>query len=214
MKPVIRENATAIGLKHVEDPRRFGIAELTDGLVTRFVEKPEHPTSNQAIVGLYWIAQPKKLLEAIDELLKKGIKTKGEFQLTDALEIMRAKGEKFVPFNVEGWYDCGKPETLLATNRHLLDGRTPGPPIPGVVVVPPVFISPNAKITDSVIGPYASIADGVHVSDSIVRNSIISEDARVQRTLLESSIIGSMAAVTGSFKKINIGDSSEINFNS
>ncbi|HLF15006.1 MAG TPA: nucleotidyl transferase, partial [Bacteroidota bacterium] len=84
----------------------------------------------------------------------------------------------------------------------------------GVVILPPVFIAPTAKITDSVIGPYATIADGVQVADSIVRNSIVGEEARVQRALLENSIVGSNAFVSGSFKRINIGDSSEIEFHS
>jgi glucose-1-phosphate thymidylyltransferase len=214
LKPVIGRDVSAIGVKFVDDPRRFGIAEVTNGAVTRFVEKPEHPTSNQAIVGLYWIARPAKLLAAIDELIRRDIRTKGELQLTDALEIMRAGGERITTFTVDGWYDCGKPETLLATNRHLLDGRSPGTSIPGVVIVPPVFIAPDAKITDSVIGPYATIAEKAQVSDSIIRNSIVSEEAAVHRALLENSIVGTNAMVTGSFKKINIGDSSEINFHS
>ncbi len=214
LKPVIAGRDTAIGVKHVEDPRRFGIAEITDGLVTRLVEKPEHPTSHYAIVGLYWIANPAKLLEAIDTIMNKEIKTKGEYQLTDALETMRAGGERITTFPVEGWYDCGKPETLLSTNRHLLDGNGATYQHPGVVIIPPVFIAPNAKVTDSVIGPYATIADGVTVTDSIIRNSIVGEEARVQQALLENSIVGSNASVTGSFKRINIGDSSEIDFHS
>lgn len=214
LKPVIAGRDTAIGVKYVEDPRRFGIAEITDGLVTRLVEKPEHPTSHYAIVGLYWIANPAKLLAAIDTIMNKEIKTKGEYQLTDALETMRAGGERITTFPVEGWYDCGKPETLLSTNRHLLDGNGATYQHPGVVIIPPVFIAPNAKVTDSVIGPYATIADGVTVTDSIIRNSIVGEEARVQQALLENSIVGSNASVTGSFKRINIGDSSEIDFHS
>ncbi len=214
LKPVIAGRVTSIGVKHVEDPRRFGIAEMNDGQVTRLIEKPEHPTSNHAIVGLYWIANPPKLLEAIDTIIRKEVRTKGEYQLTDALEAMRAGGERITTFPVDGWYDCGKPETLLATNRHLLDGGAPVSSIPGVVIIPPVFIAPTATITDSVIGPYATIAGGVRVTDSIVRNSIIDEAATVRQTLLENSIVGSNAFVSGSFKRINIGDSSEIDFHS
>lgn len=214
LKPVIAGRTTSIGVRYVEDPRRFGIAEMTDGVVTRLVEKPEHPTSNHAIVGLYWIARPRKLLAAIDTIMAGGIRTKGEFQLTDALETMRQEGEPITTFAVNGWYDCGRPETLLATNRHLLDGGKASYSLPGVVIVPPVFIAPTAKITDSVIGPYATLADGVEVSDSIVRNSILGEGARVRQALLENSIVGSNANVSGSFKRINIGDSSEIDFQS
>ena len=214
LKPVLAGKHSAIGVKKVEDPRRFGIAEIEGDLVTRLVEKPEHPTSNHAIVGLYWIKRPAKLLESIDHIMRKDMKTKGEFQLTDALEQMRCSGEKISTFTVDGWYDCGKPETLLATNRHLLDSAPSEYSRPNVLVIPPVFISPTATITDSVIGPYATIADGVQISDSIVRNSIVAEEAKVLMTLLENSIVGGNAVVTGSFKRINIGDSSEIDFKS
>ena len=212
LKPVIRGNNTAIGVKHVEDPRRFGIAEMMDGHVTRLIEKPEHPTSNYAIVGLYWIQQPRLLADCIEELMKTDRKTKGEFQLTDALQLMIQHGEKIKTFQVDGWFDCGKPETLLATNRHLLEKQASSPPIPGAVIVPPVYISQNARITHSIIGPYATIASGAVVAESIVRNSIVGEDAQVDASLLEGSIVGIKAVVRGSFNRINIGDSSEIDF--
>jgi glucose-1-phosphate thymidylyltransferase len=212
LKPVIAGPSTSIGVKLVKDPRRFGIAEMVDGVVTKLVEKPEHPTSNHAIVGLYWIARPQLLLGAIDAIMREDLRTKGEYQLTDALDRMRREGERVTTFMVEGWYDCGKPDTLLATNRHLLDGRNATPSPPGVVIIPPVFIDPTAKISYSVIGPYATIAAGVQVEDSIIRNSIVGEEARVNRALLENSIVGTNAYVAGSFKRINIGDSSEIDF--
>jgi glucose-1-phosphate thymidylyltransferase len=139
-------------------------------------------------------------------------KTKGEFQLTDALQLMIEHGEKIRTFPVEGWYDCGKPETLLATNRHLLGKQPPPAARDGVVIVPPVYISPKAKIVHSVVGPFATVADGAAVTESIVRNSIIGEGAEVNKSLLEGSIVGINAVVRGTFNRINIGDSSEIDF--
>jgi glucose-1-phosphate thymidylyltransferase len=212
LKPVISEKYSAIGVKSVEDPRRFGVVESRNGFVLRLIEKPEHPTSNDAIVGLYWIRNPRLLEESIEELFKEDIRTRGEYQLTDALQLMLNKGEKIKTFTVEGWYDCGKPETLLATNRHLLEKLNHQVIIKDVVIIPPVFVSPKAKIKHSMIGPYATIAHGASVEDSIVRNSIVSEDAQVSRTLLENSIVGNNAVVQGNFQRINIGDSSEIEF--
>ncbi|MBI4810913.1 MAG: nucleotidyl transferase, partial [Ignavibacteriales bacterium] len=212
LKPVVKETYTSLGVKQVDDPRRFGVVEMKDGFVSKLIEKPEHPTSNLALVGLYWICNPKLLEQCIEDLFRKDKKTKGEYQLTDALQSMVERGEKVKTFNVEGWYDCGKPETLLETNRHLLDKTPNKVKIDGVVIVPPVFVAKSAKISRSIIGPYATIADCAVVEDSIIRNSIVSEEAEVARALLENSLIGSNAVIQGNYKRINIGDSSEIEF--
>ena len=212
LKPVVKGAYAAIGVKEVDDPRRFGIAEMKDGFVSRLIEKPENPTSHHAIVGLYWIRNPRLLVQCIEDLIAKDKKTKGEFQLTDALELMIQSGEKLRSFPVEGWYDCGKPETLLATNRHLLEKQVRHHERKDVVIIPPVYIADTAKIVHSVIGPFATIAEGAIVENSIVRNSIISDGASVDETLLDGSIVGSNAIVKGGFKRINIGDSSEIDF--
>ena len=212
LKPVIADSFSAIGVKSVKDPRRFGVVELSNDFVKQMIEKPENPTSNLAIVGLYWIRNPQLLAQCIDEIIMKDKRTKGEYQLTDALQLMVQRGDKIKTFNVEGWYDCGKPDTLLATNRHLLERIHNCLSMDGVVINPPVFISTKAKISRSVIGPYATIADDTVVEDSIIRNSIVSEEAHIFRVLLEDSLVGNSAVVDGNFKRINIGDSSEIEF--
>jgi glucose-1-phosphate thymidylyltransferase len=78
------------------------------------------------------------------------------------------------------------------------------------VVIPPVAVSPGATVRQSVIGPYATIADGVTVEHSIVRNSIVNEGASVRGVLLDASLIGEEAVVTGTFRTLNVGDSSEV----
>ncbi|MGB9774439.1 MAG: sugar phosphate nucleotidyltransferase [Bacteroidota bacterium] len=212
LSALVSLQTNAIGVKEVDDPRRFGVAEVIDGVITKVIEKPEKPATNLALVGLYFIRNPQQLMESLKEIIQRGVKTRGEYQLTDGLQRMIEKGEVLVPFLVEGWYDCGKPETLLETNRFLLEKKSLYQPLEGVVIVPPVFISPKSEIVHSVIGPYATIADGAKVHHSIIRNSIVSEDARVVRALLDSSIVGNNAVVNGSYKRINIGDSSEIDF--
>ncbi|MBM4168044.1 MAG: nucleotidyl transferase [Ignavibacteria bacterium] len=212
LKKMMDSRDTVLGVKEVEDPRRFGVAEVSNGYITRLVEKPEHPKSNLAVVGLYYIQRPHNLVDALREMVKSNYRTKGEFQLTDALQMMIDRGEKMTTFPVEGWYDCGKPETLLSTNHILLDSM-PTPTTPaGVVAQPPVYISPKASVVNSVLGPYATVADDAVIENSIIRNSIINEGARITNALLEDSIVGSNAHVTGSFKRINIGDSSELEF--
>lgn len=207
-----KEEYSSIGVKEVADPRRFGVAETTDGFVSRLTEKPETPTSNLAIVGLYFIKHPDVLLECLKEMIKKDIRTKSEFQLTDGLQMMIERGERIKTFAIDGWFDCGKPETLLETNKVLLNRNATHTSSPGVVVMPPVFISDKAHVSNSVIGPYATIAAGATVEDSVVKNSIISEGATVRSALLNESIIGSNAIVRGGYKRVNIGDSSELEF--
>jgi glucose-1-phosphate thymidylyltransferase len=212
LKPVLNSQFTSIGVKYVEDPRRFGVAQVQNGVVTHLIEKPVHPTTNLALVGLYWIRNTKLLTDCVTEIVEKDIKTRGEYHLTDALQMMIDRGEKISTFNVDGWYDCGKPETLLSTNKHLLSKHGTISKSNGVVIISPVFISPKAKITASVIGPFTTVADDAVITDSIVRNSIVSEEADIQKALLDNSIVGNKAVVKGAFHRVNVGDSSEIDF--
>ncbi|HEY9187125.1 MAG TPA: sugar phosphate nucleotidyltransferase [Ignavibacteria bacterium] len=203
---------SVIGVKEVDNPRRFGVAEIDGRFVTRLIEKPENPTTKLALVGLYYIKNSSLLKSCLAQLMEQKIKTKGEYQLTDALQLMVEKGEKIATFKVDGWYDCGKSETLLSTNRYLLDKKSTHRKITDVVIIPPVYISPTCEITKSVIGPYATISDGAKISESVIRNSIIGDDAKVSRVLLEDSLIGNNSIVGGSYKRVNAGDSSEIEF--
>lgn len=212
LKKMISSGHSTIGVKKVEDPRRFGVAETTDGFISKLVEKPEKPASNLAIVGLYYILNPQYLVDCLKEMIKTNVRTKGEFQLTDALQMMIERGERMKTFPVDGWFDCGKPETLLSTNQHLLSQLQNPPIIDGVVTIPPVYISTEATVRNSIIGPYATIAEGTTVENSIIRNSIVSEGATVSEALLQDSIVGSNAVVRGTYKRINIGDSSELEF--
>jgi glucose-1-phosphate thymidylyltransferase len=207
----LKTGTNSIGVKAVEDPRRFGVVvKGSDNKIIKLIEKPEDPISKLAIVGLYHIQDTKILVECLNQLINNDIKTRGEYQLTDALQLMVDKGAVFTTFPVDGWYDCGKPETLLSTNRFLLDQKPSHPECKDSIIIPPVFISDSAVIERSVIGPYASVADGAVVRDSILRNSIISFNAKVVSSLLEESIIGNDAEVKGHFHKLNVGDSSQI----
>jgi glucose-1-phosphate thymidylyltransferase len=207
---VVKGEYDSIGTREVDDPRRFGIAETDGKFVTRLVEKPEHPTSNLALAGIYYIKSTKLFSSCLEQLIAKNITTRGEYQLTDALDLMLKQNCKITTFNVDGWYDCGKKETLLETNRYLLTQIKTVDRRDGVIVIPPVYISPSAKVKDSVIGPYVSIADDAVIDSSIVKNSIISSCAEVRDSLLESSLIGNNSTYIGHYHKLNLGDSSEI----
>ncbi|MBP1690842.1 MAG: nucleotidyl transferase [Bacteroidetes bacterium] len=212
LRAVLKKPVSALGVKMVEDPRRFGVAEMRDGAIVRLVEKPEHPTSNLAVVGLYHIHNTPLLRACLDEVVSRDIRTKGEYQLTDVLQMMIDRGERIESFPVEGWYDCGKPETMLSTNRALLERHSTFRPMEGVVITEPVYIAPNAVLCNCVIGPNTTVGDGAEISEAVIRNSIIGSQARVGRVLLENSIIGNGAMVKGSYKRFNVGDASELEF--
>lgn len=209
---MITSKYSALGVKKVEDPRRFGVAIVENDFITKLIEKPETPISKFAIVGLYYIKNSKLLTQCLDEIIQNNIRTKGEYQLTDALQLMLEKGEKFIPFLVEGWFDCGKPETLLSTNHHLLEKMNNDEKIEGVTIIKPVYISPNSKIENSIIGPYTTINDGAIIKNSIIVNSIIGVNAIVENEILKDSIIGNNTIIKGQFRKLNTGDSTEIIF--
>lgn len=210
---LVRTEHNVLGVKEVDDPRRFGVCEVEGGYITRLVEKPADPPSNLALVGLYYLHESHGLFEALREEIEGGIMNHGEYQITDALQMMIQKGGKFVPYTIDEWFDCGKPEAMLATNRRLLEDAEPGvQQIEGSIIVPPVSIAPGADIVNSIIGPYVSIAEGASVHNSIVRDSVLAEESSVRDTLLESSLVGAHAILHGGFQQVDIGDSSEITF--
>ncbi|NTV02859.1 MAG: NTP transferase domain-containing protein [Chlorobiaceae bacterium] len=210
LMPVLAGGVSTLGVKEVADPRRFGVAVTEGSTIMRLVEKPDQPVSNLAIVGLYFLREAGMLFRSIDHIIEGGIRTKGEFQLTDALQHMIDSGEKFTTFPVQGWYDCGKPETLLSTNEVLLHRLHTDRPMPGCIINPPVFIADSASVSNSIIGPNATIAEDAVISDSIVRNSIIGEKSQVSDIMLDHSIVGNNATLSGMGHQVNIGDYSEI----
>ncbi len=219
LKSVFERDESALGVKKVDDPRRFGVVELDKmGNVKRLVEKPEIPPSNLALVGIYYLKQPRALFDCLDENIRANKRTKGEFQLTDALQAMLERGHQMRVFMVEGWYDCGKPETMLLTNRDLLDMKIQdleeyarlADRYPGSVINMPVAIDDSVRLENSIVGPYVSISAGTSLRSCIVKNSIIGENAEVSEIVLEASIISDNAKVAGTRTRLNVGDSSEI----
>lgn len=208
LKAFVTAGPNVLGVRRVGDPKRFGIAEVRDGSVVRLVEKPNSPPSDLALVGLYYVTDPELLRSQLDGLVARGGLTKGEYQLTDALQGMIDNGVNFVPYEIEGWYDCGKPETLLSTNRHLLD-RLPVPQPPeGSVIIPPVYIAPSARVSNAILGPYVSILHEATVTNSIVQDSILFSGSTVENACLEGSLVGRYAIVRGSSTTVNVGERS------
>jgi glucose-1-phosphate thymidylyltransferase len=200
-------------VKEVDNPRRFGVVETNGTRITGIVEKPEVPPTNLAVVGAYYIKDTAIFRDALREIHDRDVRTKGEIQVTDAFALMIRNGVEMHVCPVEGWFDCGKRETLLETNRHLLKtlpDKSRRTHIEGCVILPPVYIADDATVEKSVLGPNTSVASGTIIKNSIISDSIISAGARVENARLTASLVGNNAYVRGSFKVLNVGDSSEI----
>ncbi|MGB1890166.1 MAG: sugar phosphate nucleotidyltransferase [Candidatus Latescibacterota bacterium] len=200
----------SIGVKRVDDPRRFGVVVREGSRVTRLVEKPDEFVSDQAIVGVNYIRDSSHLYRCLAELLGRQKRSRGEYQLTDALQMMVEEGAHLESFPVDNWFDCGTKETMLATNRHLLEGNSVPATDGRFVAVPPVYIDPSAQIESSVIGPYVSVGAGACVRSAMVRNTIVGEQAVVENALVEDSLIGFQSRLKGRWGRFNISDLSEI----
>ena len=214
MRQFVDFSEDKIGVREVDDPSRFGVVETKGGYVFRLAEKPKKPRSRLAIVGAYSFADSAKLYRSLENVILAGKTTDGEIQLTDALSDMIRLGSKIRPVQIDGWYDCGKPSALLAANRHILSGR--GAPLlkslPGCLIIPPVYAAPDAKVSNSIIGPYVSVGAGAEIRGSVISDTIINENAVIQNVLLENSLIGPTASLSGLKQQVNIGEDSEISF--
>ena len=201
-----------IWVKEVEDYQRFGVVVTdTNGHMKKIIEKPSTPISKSANIGLYYIRNWKLLFEGIDHTLKQPA-NKGEYYLTDAFQYMIDKGAKIRVIDVEGWYDAGKLDTLLDTNRVMLEkgyGRTIQCP-KGSEIREPVYIEDNVTLKNSVIGPNVSLGAGSVVEGSTVRNSIIGTKVQIRGSTLTNSVLGDEVIVEGMSGELTAGDHTEI----
>lgn len=218
VKDVLNSSTSQIGVKKVDDPRSFGVAELSDAdKVLRVVEKPLIPKSNMAMVGIYYIKETKALFTALEKHMTVRQDEEGEYHLTNALEYMIEGGAHFQAFRVNNWFDCGKKETLLSTNAILLKemsenkGESEQPyHYDTSVIIPPVSIAEGCRIGNSIVGPNVTIGEHTNIQSSIIKDSIIGSYAVLEEVVLHSSIIGSDAFVRGLSQSLNIGDNTEI----
>jgi glucose-1-phosphate thymidylyltransferase len=201
-----------IWTKEVEDYQRFGVV-VTDenGHMTKIIEKPSTPVSKRANIGLYYIKNWKLLYEGIAHVLKQP-QNKGEWYLTDAFQYMIDHGAKIRVVDVKGWYDAGKLDTLLETNRVMLErghARMPKD-VYNSTIVEPVYIEDNVTIRDSIVGPNVSIGTGTSVEGSTVSNSIIGSEAKIIRATLTDSLLGDAVIAQGIEGSVTLGDHAEI----
>lgn len=191
------EDDGIIWAKEVEDYQRFGVIVTDDnGYMSRIVEKPTEPISRLANIGLYYIRDHELMFEGIAEVMARE-PLLGEYFLTDAFQYMIDQGSRIFTAEVEGWWDCGKVETLLETNREMLRRGA-------------VALAEGVRLEDAEIGPNVSIARGSVVRRSRLRDCIVGAETRIEECDLWDSIVGDHARVRGVRGTVNLGDHSEV----
>ena len=179
--------------KEVEDYQRFGVIVTdADGYMRRIVEKPNTPISKLANIGLYYIKDWRTLFDGIAHVLAQPAGTGGEYYLTDAFQYMADRGRRLYTASVGGWYDCGKVDTLLETNEHLLrNGRALSPAAQaGVTIREPVRIEAGVTLRDCTIGPNVTIEGGSVIEGSTIEHAILGRDVRLLHAQVKRSVIG------------------------
>ncbi|MCG8329413.1 MAG: glucose-1-phosphate thymidylyltransferase [Chitinophagales bacterium] len=216
-KKIMNSDHSVLCVKKVDDPREYGVVEYNrNGKVDRVVEKPKIPKSNMAMVGFYKIKEVHQLIDALEFNIKHNIRSNGEFPLTDAMMRMIEHDVLFSTVEVDNWFNCGKKEVLLDTNAIFLArsgfASDDLPAYDNSIVIQPVSIGKNCKITNSIIGPHVTIGDNARINRAIVRDSILGNYAHIKEVILQRSVVGNDTAITGLRQSLNIGDNTEIDF--
>jgi glucose-1-phosphate thymidylyltransferase len=206
--------AGVIWAKEVEDYQRFGVIVTDDdGYMQRIVEKPSEPVSRFANIGLYYIRDWQLLFEGIRHVMASPPGPSGEYYLTDAFQYMVDHGARILTVPIEGWYDAGKPETLLETNAHVLSttrGRRPDSVPDGVTVNDPVHVADGVTLEDCEIGPNVTLSAGVTVRGSHLRDCIVDENTVVEDCTLHDSLVGREVRLRGVHGQVDLGDHSQV----
>jgi glucose-1-phosphate thymidylyltransferase len=203
-----------IWAKEVEDYQRFGVI-VTDarGYMTRIVEKPSTPVSRLANIGLQYVKDWRTLFEGIAHVMTQPPGKGGEYYLTDAFQYMVDRGRRLLTAPVSGWYDCGKVDTLLETNLHLLANgraRAPTAPGPGSTIVPPVYIEDGVSLRDARIGPNVSIETGSVIVESTIANAVLGRNVRVARSTVREALVGDDQVIEGRVIERSVLDAGEL----
>jgi len=209
------EDEGILWVKQIEDPSAFGVVKLNkNGDIIDFVEKPKEFVSDLAMIGIYYFKNGERLLNELQYLIDHNIIKGGEYQLPDALRRMSEDGCIFKPGEVMEWMDCGNKEVTIHTNQRVLEHDWaahkglvhPSVRVQDAVIIPPCYVGEDVIISNSVVGPHVSIGSGSHISNSIVKNSIIQSQTAILNSILEDSMIGSNVVIQGSTKDLSLGD--------
>ena len=220
-------------LAKVPNPEQFGVAELEDGRVVRLTEKPKHPKSDLALVGVYMFDD--SIWEAVKAIRPS---SRNELEITDAIQWLVDHGKSVHPHLVSGWWkDTGKIEDMLEANRIILDtfvarglesvdsesrveGKVvvePGAKLTRCTVRGPAVIGGGTEIRDAFVGPYTAVGPNCLIDRCEIENSIVLEGSRLERipVRIADSLIGKNVRIHPGLERPRvhrflIGDNSEV----
>ena len=212
------EHEGVIWVQKIDNPNAFGVVKLNaNNVITDFIEKPQVFVSDLAIIGIYYFKDGDYLKSELQYLLDNNITEKGEFQLTNALENMKAKGTKFMPGQVTEWLDCGNKDAAVYTNQRVLEfdkgkSNLKGANIKNLnsIIIEPCFIGDNVVLENSIVGPHASIGANSKLVNSIVKNSIIQNDVKINNATITNSMLGNGAEVSQKTLNLSISDYTQL----
>ncbi|HEX6870103.1 MAG TPA: glucose-1-phosphate thymidylyltransferase [Micromonosporaceae bacterium] len=225
--------AARVVVYKVADPRAFGVAELdANGNLERLVEKPQHPRSDLAMIGVYFFTAA--IHDAVRAIRPSA---RGELEITDAIQWLVSRGDDVQVSEYRGfWRDAGEVDDVLDCNRRLLrDLRSavlgevgpgsvlhgavelgPGARVVGSRIEGPVIIGADTVVEDSYLGPYTAVGRGCALADCALAESIVLDGATIAHTgLLRRSVIGRHAVVGssgngGRDQRLIIGDHARV----
>lgn len=192
-----------IFVAETNDPQRFGIVEPDGKYIRRIIEKPKNPPTNLASIGMYYIKNSKDLFKQVHKMIDEDLKSLGEYQITDAFQMMIDQGARLESRMIEKWLDTGKIETALETNKYII-GKMKQPKAKGIKH--PVLIEEGVSIENSEIGPNVTLNKGCIVINSKIKDAIIDENTRIEDCELENSLIGKEVKIKGFKGHVMLGD--------
>ncbi len=204
-------------VKQIDDPSSFGVVKLDDdGNVTDFIEKSKEFVSDLAMIGIYYIKDGAQLKAELQYLIDNNVVKGGEYQLPDALRSLTEKGIKFKAGEVNEWLDCGNKKVTVHANQRVLEFDkdmplvSPDAKMTNSLIIAPCYIGPGVEIENSVIGPHVSIGTDTKVANSVIKNSIIQKNSEIENAVLEDSMIGNHVKLEFDALDLSLGDHSDI----
>jgi glucose-1-phosphate thymidylyltransferase len=207
------DDDASILLCEVDNPSRFGIADMHEGKITKIMEKPKDPPTNFAVTGIYFLTP--KIFDIIDNLKPSW---RNELEITDALQILLSENNK-ISYNIitDYWKDTGTPEDIINANRAILENKesyfygekSDSVSLTGIVliekgtkilgnsqIIGPAIIGKNCILNNVCIGPNSSIGNNSKITNSNIQNSIVMSNCIINTPIkIRNSIISSNSEI-------------------